>query len=88
MTFPWLTVLWVLPLVGSVLVTASWAIFSGANTLGTFYLGGLVGGIGAGMVYITSVGNALKWFSDRRGFAAGVTAGARWRPGCGSTARR
>ena len=63
-------------LLGSVLVTASWAIFSGATSLTVFYLGGLVGGIGAGMVYITSVGNALKWFSDRRGFAAGVTAAA------------
>lgn len=63
-------------LVGSVLVAGSWAIFSGANTLPLFYLGGIVGGIGAGMVYITSVGNALKWFSDRRGFAAGVTAAA------------
>lgn len=63
-------------LIGSVLVASSWAIFSVANTLGMFYMGGIVGGIGAGMVYITSVGNALKWFSDRRGFAAGVTAAA------------
>jgi OFA family oxalate/formate antiporter-like MFS transporter len=33
-----------------------------------------VGGIGAGIVYGTAVGNALKWFPDRRGFAAGLTA--------------
>lgn len=63
-------------ILGSILVTASWAIFSVADTLSFFYLGGIVGGIGAGMVYITSVGNALKWFSDRRGFAAGATAAA------------
>ena len=31
----------------------------------------LKGGIGAGAVYGTCVGNALKWFPDRRGFAAG-----------------
>src|SRR6267142_1064813 len=34
----------------------------------------LVGGIGAGAVYGTSIGNALKWFPDRRGLAAGLTA--------------
>ena len=33
-----------------------------------------LGGIGAGAVYGTCVGNALKWFSDRRGLAAGLTA--------------
>jgi len=30
--------------------------------------------IGAGAVYGTCVGNALKWFKDRRGLAAGLTA--------------
>jgi OFA family oxalate/formate antiporter-like MFS transporter len=40
------------------------------------YTGGLVGGVGAGIVYGTSVGNALKWFPDRRGLAAGLTAAA------------
>src|SRR3979411_2094282 len=29
---------------------------------------------GAGAVYGTCVGNALKWFPDRRGLAAGLTA--------------
>jgi MFS transporter, OFA family, oxalate/formate antiporter len=33
-----------------------------------------VGGIGAGAVYGTCIGNALKWFSDLRGLAAGLTA--------------
>ena len=32
-------------------------------------------GVGAGAVYGTCVGNALKWFPDRRGLAAGLTAG-------------
>jgi OFA family oxalate/formate antiporter-like MFS transporter len=38
------------------------------------YLGAICGGIGAGSVYGTCVGNALKWFPDHRGFAAGATA--------------
>src|SRR5262249_48294726 len=33
-----------------------------------------ISGIGAGAVYGTCVGNALKWFADRRGLAAGLTA--------------
>ncbi len=30
--------------------------------------------IGAGAVYATCVGNAVKWFPDRRGLAVGLTA--------------
>ena len=30
--------------------------------------------MGAGAVYATCVGNAVKWFPDRRGLAAGLTA--------------
>ena len=33
-----------------------------------------ISGVGAGGVYGTCVGNALKWFPDRRGLAAGLTA--------------
>jgi MFS transporter, OFA family, oxalate/formate antiporter len=33
-----------------------------------------IGGTGAGAVYGTCVGNSLKWFPDRRGLAAGLTA--------------
>ena len=38
------------------------------------YAAAIMSGIGAGAVYGTCVGNALKWFPDRRGLAAGVTA--------------
>jgi OFA family oxalate/formate antiporter-like MFS transporter len=38
------------------------------------YVAAAVGGIGAGAVYGTCIGNALKWFSDLRGLAAGLTA--------------
>jgi OFA family oxalate/formate antiporter-like MFS transporter len=38
------------------------------------YIAAAIGGVGAGAVYGTCVGNALKWFEDRRGLAAGLTA--------------
>jgi len=60
--------------VSGVLVAASWVINSYADTLPLLYLGAAVGGIGAGGVYGSCVGNALKWFPDRRGLAAGITA--------------
>src|SRR5881296_1774719 len=62
--------------IGGLLVGAVWWINSGATSLFMLYTGGVVGGVGAGIVYGTSVGNALKWFPDRRGLAAGLTAAA------------
>src|SRR5690242_10238045 len=61
-------------LVGGVLVAVSWVINSFADELWTLYLAAAIGGIGAGAVYGTSIGNALKWFPDRRGLCAGLTA--------------
>ncbi len=62
--------------VGGVLVGLGWVLNSMAQNLAQLYLGGIIGGIGAGIVYGTSIGNALKWFPDRRGLAAGLTAAA------------
>jgi MFS transporter, OFA family, oxalate/formate antiporter len=62
--------------IGGLLVGAAWWINSGASSLVMLYTGGLIGGVGAGIVYGTSVGNALKWFPDHRGLAAGLTAAA------------
>ena len=59
---------------GGLLVGLSWIVNSYATSLGTLYLGAALGGIGAGAVYATCVGNAVKWFPDRRGLAVGVTA--------------
>jgi len=59
---------------GGLLVGAAWALNSVAQSLATFYVAALIGGIGAGGVYGTCIGNALKWFPDRRGLAAGLTA--------------
>ena len=44
------------------------------SSLGMLYFSAVIGGIGAGAVYGTCVGNALKWFPDKRGLAAGLTA--------------
>jgi OFA family oxalate/formate antiporter-like MFS transporter len=62
--------------IGGILVGVAWWINAEARTLLTLYVGGLVGGVGAGIVYGTSVGNALKWFPEHRGLAAGLTAAA------------
>src|SRR6267142_2681722 len=61
-------------LVGGILCALGWAINAEATTLNGYYLGMIVAGIGAGGVYGTCVGNALKWFPDKRGLAAGITA--------------
>jgi OFA family oxalate/formate antiporter-like MFS transporter len=45
-----------------------------AASLTVLYIAAAIGGIGAGAVYGTCIGNALKWFPDRRGLAAGLTA--------------
>ncbi len=60
--------------VAGVLVALAWVINANAESLEMLYLGAVVGGIGAGAVYGACVGNALKWFPDRRGLAAGITA--------------
>jgi len=60
--------------VGGILVGIAWALNSVAGNLSTLYIAAAIGGIGAGAVYGTSIGNALKWFPDRRGLAAGLTA--------------
>ena len=61
-------------LLGGLLVGISWVMNSYADSLTMFYVSAAIGGTGAGAVYGTCVGNALKWFPDRRGFAAGMTA--------------
>src|SRR5579872_1127343 len=59
---------------GGVLVALAWVIDSMASSLIVLYIAAAISGIGAGAVYGTCVGNALKWFADRRGLAAGLTA--------------
>jgi len=61
-------------LFGAMMIAIAWTINARAGSLALLYIGAIVGGIGAGSIYGTCVGNALKWFPDRRGLAAGVTA--------------
>src|SRR5438477_9515455 len=59
---------------GGAVVALAWTLNSFASSLPALYVAAAVAGVGAGAVYGTCVGNALKWFADRRGFAAGLTA--------------
>jgi MFS transporter, OFA family, oxalate/formate antiporter len=59
---------------GGVMIALSWVLNSYADSLVLLYTAAVIGGMGAGAVYGTCVGNALKWFPDRRGLAAGATA--------------
>jgi len=59
---------------GGIMVAIGWTINSYADTLGLLYLGAAVSGVGGGAIYATCVGNAVKWFPDRRGLAVGLTA--------------
>ena len=61
-------------LLGSIFAAAGWVMDSFASSLEMLYVAAVVAGIGAGCVYGTCVGNALKWFPDKRGLAAGLTA--------------
>src|SRR5438093_10666310 len=59
---------------GGIVVAAAWTLNSFASSLPMLYVAAAISGVGAGAVYGTCVGNALKWFADRRGLAAGLTA--------------
>jgi OFA family oxalate/formate antiporter-like MFS transporter len=61
-------------LIGGLLCAIAWALNSVADSLTLLYVAAAIGGVGAGAVYGTCVGAALKWFPDRRGLAAGLTA--------------
>ncbi|OIR01875.1 oxalate:formate antiporter [mine drainage metagenome] len=60
--------------IGGLACAFGWGMNSYATSLGQFYFAQIVAGVGAGAVYGTCIGNALKWFPSRRGIAAGLTA--------------
>jgi OFA family oxalate/formate antiporter-like MFS transporter len=61
--------------IGSVLTGLSWVLAAQAQSVVGIYLSyGLFGGIGTGIIYIGVVGLMVRWFPDRRGFAAGMVA--------------
>jgi len=60
---------------GTVMSGLSWVLASKATSTSMLYLTyGLVGGLGTGIVYVGVVGLMVRWFPDRRGFAAGAVA--------------
>ena len=59
---------------GGITIAAGWIVNSYANSLQMLYLGAVLAGIGGGAIYATCVGQAVKWFPDRRGLAVGITA--------------
>ncbi|HEX5319567.1 MAG TPA: oxalate/formate MFS antiporter [Stellaceae bacterium] len=61
-------------LAGGVATFLAWLIDSYASSLWMLYVGGAVAGFAGGAVYGTCVGNALKWFPDKRGLCGGLTA--------------
>jgi OFA family oxalate/formate antiporter-like MFS transporter len=61
-------------LAGGICTFLAWFVDSQATSLGMLYLGGAIAGFAGGAVYGTCVGNALKWFPDKRGLCGGLTA--------------
>lgn len=61
--------------IGTFMSGLSWILASQASSIGMLYLSyGLVGGLGTGIVYVGVVGQMVRWFPDRRGFAVGMVA--------------
>jgi OFA family oxalate/formate antiporter-like MFS transporter len=61
---------------GGLLCAVGWVMNAFADSLSVLYAAAAIGGIGAGAVYGTCVGSALKWFPDRRGLAVGLVVGS------------
>jgi OFA family oxalate/formate antiporter-like MFS transporter len=61
-------------LLGGIGVGIGWTMNAYAGSLSLLYASAAISGLGAGGIYATCVGNAVKWFPDRRGLAVGLTA--------------
>ncbi len=62
--------------IGGVLVGLGWIGAGQSETVRGLIFWYTLGGVGAGIVYGGTVGNAMKWFPDHRGLCVGLTAGA------------
>lgn len=62
--------------VGGLAVGLGWMGSGWSESVRGLYFWYGLGGVGAGMVYGGTIGNALKWFPDYRGLCVGLTAGA------------
>ena len=63
-----------LVMIGGILAGLGWYGSGKAETMTALYGSYAIAGLGAGIVYGTAIGSALKWFPDHRGLAAGLTA--------------
>jgi OFA family oxalate/formate antiporter-like MFS transporter len=63
-----------LVMIGGVLAGIGWVGAGKAESVTALYLSYALSGLGAGVVYGTAIGSALKWFPDHRGLTAGLTA--------------
>jgi OFA family oxalate/formate antiporter-like MFS transporter len=63
-----------LVMIGGALAGLGWIASGSVQTLTGLYLAYGLSGLGAGVVYGTAIGIAMKWFPDHRGLAAGLTA--------------
>ena len=62
--------------IGGVLVGVGWVGAGLATSVHELIVLYTLGGVGAGVVYGGTIGNALKWFPDHRGLCVGLTSGA------------
>jgi oxalate/formate antiporter len=61
--------------VGCALSGLSWVLTAYATSLAAVYFTyGVLAGVGTGIVYIGIIGQMVKWFPDKRGFATGMAA--------------
>ena len=61
---------------GAICIALGWVLGGtvARNPFDLYIYYGVIAGTGAGIIYISSVANAVKWFPDRRGLAVGLTA--------------
>jgi MFS transporter, OFA family, oxalate/formate antiporter len=61
---------------GAICIALGWVLGGtiAKSPLDLYIYYGVIAGTGAGIIYISCVANAVKWFPDRRGLAVGLTA--------------
>ncbi len=63
-----------LVMLAGVLAGLGWVLSGRAESVTALYISYAFAGLGAGVVYGTAIGSAMKWFPDHRGLTAGLTA--------------
>lgn len=63
-----------LVMIGGLAAGLGWVFSGKAESVTELYAAYGLAGLGAGVVYGTAMGSAMKWFPDHRGLAAGLTA--------------